>query len=76
MAGPRFDRPIKVKTGKCKFRRYRIYLTGGGWIDREAGLLAESTIRDIIKEGFVDEIIGGTKIYYPPHRIDSVELDK
>jgi hypothetical protein len=75
MAGPRFDRPVD-KIGEAKPRRYRIYLTGGGYIDREAGLSVEATIRDIIKEGFVDEIIGGTKIYYPPHKIDSIELSK
>jgi len=66
----------KGKTGEAKRRGYRIYLTGGGWVDREGGLSVESTIRDIIKAGFVDEIIGGTKVYYPPHRIDSIELNK
>ena len=66
----------KRKTGEAKPRQYRIYLIGGGWVDRVAGLSAESTIRDIIKNGFVEEITGGTKVYYPPHRIDSVELSK
>ena len=66
----------KRKTGEAKPRQYRIYLTGGGYVDRKGGLSVESTIRDIIKSGFVNEIIRGTKIYYPPHRIECIELSK
>ena len=66
----------KGKTGEAKPRQYRIYLIGGGWVDREGGLSVESTIREIIKTGFVKEILGGTSIYYPPHRIESIELSK
>ena len=66
----------KVQTGPAKKRGYRIYLVGGGYIDKEGGLSVEATIRDIIKNGFVEKIINGTTIYYPPHRIDSIELDK
>ena len=36
----------KGKTGEAKPRQYRIYLTGGGYVDREAGLSAEATVRE------------------------------
>lgn len=57
-----------------KPRKYRIFLTGGTYIEREAGLGVESTIRAIIRDGFMEDG-KDCKSYYPPYRILRVDLE-
>lgn len=57
-------------------RRIRVYIRGGGYYDLKAGISAEKDCRLIIREGLVEKQTDGSTIYYPPHMIDYVRLDK